>query len=241
MELCRGQYPRTGVARQHGPRGPGTPALWGGRGLRLNVTVPALSAASAGLTARSRTRAVGPRHARGFMEPETERPGLVALQGVRIRRLLGDTQRRVLRREVPAASRPVPTSSPASPRLSRPRGLRTGAWLVAADGGAVRRAAGRRRAAADRGERTGSRRSCLAPPGHARARARAAALARLVSANRCVRECGGREHKLDDTLTNHLQNLYSPLRSIQQIVEAPDRWRKCRRWSKPVPRRVPGR
>ena len=89
-EPCRGQYPRTGVARQHGPRGPGTPALWGGRDLRLNVTFPALSAASAGLTARSRTRAVGPRHARGFMEPGTERPGLVAFQGVRIRRLLGD-------------------------------------------------------------------------------------------------------------------------------------------------------
>ncbi len=49
--------------------------------------------------------------------------------------------------------------------MSRPRGLRTGTWLVAADGGAVRRAAGRRRAAADRGERTGSRRSCSAPLG----------------------------------------------------------------------------
>jgi hypothetical protein len=66
-----------------------------------------------------------------------------------------------------------------------------GSWrLTAARFLVLRR---RRRAAADRGERTGSRRSCLAPPRRARARARAAALARLVSANRCVPECGPRE------------------------------------------------
>ena len=63
-------------------------------------------------------------------------------------------------------------------------------WLVAADGGAVRRAAGRRRAAADRGERTGSRRSCLAPPGRARARRSSCAAGLRESVRPGVRRSG---------------------------------------------------
>ena len=68
-------------------------------------------------------------------------------------------------------ARSLPLRDRSRPHRRRARGCRgrvvcgRGTWLVAADGVAVRRAAGRRRAAADRGERTGSRRSCLAAAG----------------------------------------------------------------------------
>jgi hypothetical protein len=59
-------------------------------------------------------------------------------------------------------ARSLPLRNRSQPHRRRARGrviCGRGTWLVAADGGAARRAAGRRRAAADRGERTGSRRS----------------------------------------------------------------------------------